>query len=338
MARRVNMISEINDSISTLKLQVRVMSLWEVMKFENNAEVQSLEMLLIDEEGDKIQATANDSHINKYRSSIIEGNCYLIGNLTVSKNNGRYKVTRHNFRLFFQNTTAMKEVNSEKIPKSKFDWASFTDIGSGAINRDWIIDIIARVVNINNDKYVHRSGNPTRKIEVELEDERKSRMNCTLWGRYAEDICSELDKSVDNCLVIALHLAIIRDVKGNLELSNSMYGTKLYINPDWEEAKELKNRTYPVDGALSLKSTQLSASSKQTPEEDWLSLTNRKTIADLKTTREVGTWNVLGTVHKLVTNYGWSYSGCSKCTKKIDYENNIAKCKNCKGTVFAVPR
>lgn len=42
----------------------------------------------------------------------------------------------------------------------------------------------------------------------------KSRMNCTLWGRYAEDICSELDKSGDNCLVIALHLAIIRDVKG----------------------------------------------------------------------------------------------------------------------------
>lgn len=50
MARRVNMISEINDNMSTLKLQVRVMSLWEVMKFNNSAEVQSLEMLLIDEE------------------------------------------------------------------------------------------------------------------------------------------------------------------------------------------------------------------------------------------------------------------------------------------------
>lgn len=128
-------------------------------------------------QGDKIQATANDSHINKYRSSIIEGNCYLIGNLTVSKNNGRYKVTRHNFRLFFQNTTAMKEVNSEKIPKTKFDWASFIDIGSGAINRDWIIGI----VNLSIQFQLHCNFNICRsiiKIDIFLD-----RHHCTS-GEY----------------------------------------------------------------------------------------------------------------------------------------------------------
>ena len=63
----------------------------------------------------------------------------MIGNLTISKNNGRYKVTRNKFILFFQNTTAIKEVNSENIPSDKFEWTSFTDILSGAVQREWII-------------------------------------------------------------------------------------------------------------------------------------------------------------------------------------------------------
>ena len=77
-----------------------------------------------------------------YKSQLFEGKCYLIRNLNVSKNNGRYKTTNHNFRLFFQNNTAIIGVTDDAIPKFKFDWVDFNDILSEVINKECIIGTV----------------------------------------------------------------------------------------------------------------------------------------------------------------------------------------------------
>ncbi|KAL2897819.1 Phosphoglycerate kinase [Bienertia sinuspersici] len=61
----------------------------------------SIELVLMDEKGDKIQASIKRSMIMTYRHLLNEGESYTLMTFGAWLNNGDYKSTSHAYKLIF---------------------------------------------------------------------------------------------------------------------------------------------------------------------------------------------------------------------------------------------
>ncbi|KAE9601077.1 putative nucleic acid-binding protein [Lupinus albus] len=82
MARRVNFIEEINATKDTWKIKVRIIGLWRVER----SSAPSLEMIFMDENGDKIEAMVKNYHISLWEPQLQEGQSYVGDNFDVVSN------------------------------------------------------------------------------------------------------------------------------------------------------------------------------------------------------------------------------------------------------------
>ncbi|XP_019427467.1 PREDICTED: uncharacterized protein LOC109335757 [Lupinus angustifolius] len=112
MARRVNFISEINGSKDTWKLKVRIIGLWRV----DRSSAPSLEMIFMDQKGDKIQAVVKNYQISQWEPQLEDGSSYIAENFDVVLNEGLYRGSNHPFKLIFQKGTIMKMNELYEIP------------------------------------------------------------------------------------------------------------------------------------------------------------------------------------------------------------------------------
>ncbi|KAL2905424.1 Cytochrome P450 monooxygenase eqxH [Bienertia sinuspersici] len=60
MAMAINYVSDINTSKESWKIIVRVTHLWHVPSYNNPSEFQSIELVLMDEKGDKTKHQLRD--------------------------------------------------------------------------------------------------------------------------------------------------------------------------------------------------------------------------------------------------------------------------------------
>ncbi|XP_056686315.1 uncharacterized protein [Spinacia oleracea] len=127
MAKNFTPIHTINPSIENITIQARVIRLWSVHAFNNPSETNAIEMVLLDAEGGKIQASIKKSFISKWRNVFLKGQAYNISYFGVGKNAGDYKPTMHpykiNFRMFTQAQAV--EVVASTIPIDGFDFKSY---------------------------------------------------------------------------------------------------------------------------------------------------------------------------------------------------------------------
>ncbi|CAH9069517.1 unnamed protein product [Cuscuta europaea] len=112
-------------------LLVRVVHMWIVPDKGNSSESYMIDMVLMDEEGMRIQATIENSHVSNFKDKIKEHGLYGMMRFEVRANNGDYRPTSHSFRLYFKENTKIKEreLSSEtKFPKDLYSLKSFTEI------------------------------------------------------------------------------------------------------------------------------------------------------------------------------------------------------------------
>ncbi|KAL2895919.1 Germin-like protein 9-1 [Bienertia sinuspersici] len=97
MENKTDYISDINPGKDSWRIVVKVIRLWHVPSYIDPSEVQSIEMVLIDQKGDKIQASIKRAMIKKFRSLLNEGVSYTMSTFVVGQNIGDYKPTSHAF-------------------------------------------------------------------------------------------------------------------------------------------------------------------------------------------------------------------------------------------------
>ncbi|QCD95798.1 Replication factor A [Vigna unguiculata] len=84
--------------------------------------------------------------------------------------------------------------------------------------------------------------------------------------------------------------------------------------------------------------TQLSQTSKNTVEEDFLTLTPRTTIQGLKDCKEVTTYILFGTIKHILVDDDWWYTACV-CNKAIYPDSKMFFCEKCnKHVIKGFPR
>ncbi|KAJ1388352.1 Nucleic acid-binding, OB-fold [Sesbania bispinosa] len=108
MASRYDLICNVNGGSEhkIWRIKVRVIRLWRSSYFKDNNNKPMIELVVLDEQGGRIQCTVKSIHVYLFENSINEGNVYMLENLSVALNSGKYKPTMHEFRMFFKRDTS----------------------------------------------------------------------------------------------------------------------------------------------------------------------------------------------------------------------------------------
>ncbi|XP_057419090.1 uncharacterized protein LOC130713334 [Lotus japonicus] len=113
--------------------------MWEACPVNDPLSPYALHIVLIDAEGDKIEAIARKGLMSKFKSKLCEGKVYTITYFSVLSNSGGFMASEHDYKIMFNEKTRAAETAIEEsigvvyksvdstIPK-KFPIGIFCDI------------------------------------------------------------------------------------------------------------------------------------------------------------------------------------------------------------------
>ncbi|WJX57046.1 DNA helicase [Trifolium repens] len=114
MEKAYDAVKDVTKKKELLRLGVVVDDIW--ITYKGGSE-KHIELLLRDVKGDTIQATILRDDIAKWKDNLNEGKTYSMRNFRVTKNEGGFKMTPHNFMLTFVGTTTkVEEIVMPEIP------------------------------------------------------------------------------------------------------------------------------------------------------------------------------------------------------------------------------
>ncbi|KAI5397941.1 hypothetical protein KIW84_063667 [Lathyrus oleraceus] len=93
----------------------RVIRLWVVSDMNEKQKFFRMEMIIMDEKGDKIQASIRKGLMSRFENKIRKGIAYDLKYFGVADNTGAYRTTKHQFKLNLQNDIVVTEVGTGLI-------------------------------------------------------------------------------------------------------------------------------------------------------------------------------------------------------------------------------
>ncbi|MCI14150.1 replication factor A protein [Trifolium medium] len=133
-------------------------------------EVNSLEMVLIDEKGDKIHASVRRQMLYLFRLKITEGNVYKMSFFTVAPESGLYRTTPHRYKLIFEMKTKVQSCENNTIGRFGLSLTTIADICGHGPDYEFLVDVAGLITGISPQKEYIREGKVTKMILIELTD------------------------------------------------------------------------------------------------------------------------------------------------------------------------
>ncbi|KAJ1396506.1 Nucleic acid-binding, OB-fold [Sesbania bispinosa] len=162
-------IKDIKEGMQALRLKVRVVRVWEVCQRDNPSNVFSLEIVLVDAEGERIQASIRKAMIRKFRDSIVEGVVYKMVYFSILESNvSEYRASFHPFKLLFQPRTRIIRTESEVIPRFGIQAKTSEELRETNGESDYMFDFIGLLTAVGEEKEFTKFGRPIRVLEIEL--------------------------------------------------------------------------------------------------------------------------------------------------------------------------
>ncbi|KAJ1435519.1 Nucleic acid-binding, OB-fold [Sesbania bispinosa] len=317
MASRYDLICNVNGGSEhkIWRIKVRVIRLWRSSYFKDNNNKPMIELVVLDEQGGRIQCTVKSIHVYLFENSINEGNVYMLENLSVALNSGKYKPTMHEFRMFFKRETRVTLVEDSSIPLYGFSFVPFVEILNETKDDRRLVDVLGVVTGKGNLIEFKKEGKPCNYVVIELENiEGGLKLRCTLWEDYAFMFLKHLEDHPSESYVVVLQFAKMKNFKGSVGVSNTTYNSKLFINANIPEIEDFQMRLKSSDSQQGIQFSQLSDHASLTLEEEFLERGVYKSIADLKEVTQNSVFVTIGTVKDIESEYNWCYraSSCSE--------------------------
>ncbi|KAJ1440451.1 hypothetical protein SESBI_02024 [Sesbania bispinosa] len=111
-----DLVKNVSPGKQTWRLKVRVERLWEMFPLDEPTKPFSIEMVLIDAEGFKIQASIRKPMMKKFKELVDEGEVYRMFFFGVVRNLGSYRATGHEYKLLFHAKTKLTRCETANIP------------------------------------------------------------------------------------------------------------------------------------------------------------------------------------------------------------------------------
>nr|XP_025678667.1 uncharacterized protein LOC112778577 [Arachis hypogaea] len=278
-------ISKIHPPREAWRLKVRVLRTWIVPSFENHDVANSMKIVLIDEDSNKIQATVKKQLINRFKENIIEGQTYRMSYFSVVPNQGNHRVAEHEFKLVFLNRTTVIPISDDAIPKTCFSFCPFDELLKMTEDYVYLVDVIGLLTSVGEEKEYVKDGKVMKMIVLELSSKELT-IRCALFGEYVDEVHRFLGSGYMEHSVVVIQLAKVKFFRDRqVGLQNVMHATRLFFNPNLAEVVDFKNSM--VDQGINGTQPFANEGKGVSLEDNFLRLTRRCTIEELHDNNEV---------------------------------------------------
>ncbi|KAL6506912.1 hypothetical protein OROHE_022349 [Orobanche hederae] len=262
-------------------------------------------MILIDEWGDKIQASISVGLKRKFLPLLKEGHIILIKKIQVLEN-------KPNFQ-------------SAKIKHEK-------RIGFGLATKYVLGEVKTRNISIES---VEMRNGKAAKCDITLVDADGTQLTCVLWESFANQLKLFMDNmstSDTEPVIVALQFAMISNYRVVLKVSTMKHASRFFIRPDIQERG--------VSGVSSSHNiSDIFNGARELNSEEWLNVGSLRTIKEIVNSDVVGTYTCRGIIVDFHPEESWYYQsyGKNRCYKGVPKGSKVGDyCKKCSGPIGSI--
>ncbi|CAJ2640094.1 unnamed protein product [Trifolium pratense] len=332
-------ISEINSDKATWNFKAKVIRLWEVSDFNRPNNPFSIEMVLMDSEGERIHATIKKTLIYKFKDDLMEGKVYSFENMGVSTNGGAYRTTHHRYKLNFQFGSLVQRLTNVDVSGSQFNLVPISDVVSGGYDTDFLVDVIGVLTGVGSEREITNQNGSSTKLNVVALEADGHKLQCTLFGPYVDELNNFLASGDHTNAVMIVQLAKAKTFQDKIHIQNCMNCTRLFFNPNCQESIILKESLpESLESPSPMTLTQITAEPGVSPLDEFLFNSPRITLQAMKDATNESVNVVCATVKRILNPECFWYTACV-CNKSVIPDSNMFFCDKCnKHVLKVIPR
>ncbi|XP_062214571.1 replication factor A protein 1-like [Phragmites australis] len=325
-------LKNINASSLQAKICARVTRLSEFRLDNSPHKIQRLDFVLLDEEGEAIEAQVRERQVDRYKPLLKEDEVYFIQYFQIFPAKTTYRAVNHMYLIKFTNYTEIHKMATipPTFSKIAYSLVSFDMLKTRIDNINDMSDVIGKLTTVAHTTTSYVKGVQKHIRRLYLTDGRES-IEAVLWGRQAIDFPAEqvIEESKRTSIIILLLGITCKSHEGQLKLQGSTT-CQWHINPIIPEAIALQNRFKAYSYEVSwLNAPTTSTETITTSINDLADVTNPHKIYG-------NTYQVEIVIKALKSNQPWWYLGCTSCHKRVLEDGSGYKCPKC-GAATAEP-
>ncbi|GJT41602.1 replication protein A 70 kDa DNA-binding subunit B [Tanacetum coccineum] len=329
----VGFISDLSAIKDNITLRVRIVRTW-MQALYNQPQIKNMEMILMDEQNNKLQASVRMKLVNKFKHQLEEGSAVTLQCYSLGEIQPKFRIVNNRMRLSFLSNTVVEKCTDFKGSVHGFDFRPFNTITGLRVEEDGQFDVIGQVVACDDLDNYDKNGKAGKKKPLTLIDVEGNELRCTLWGVFAEQFCDFLNACNDHGkIILVLQLAMMKFWDGKMCVQNGYNGSKLFlhngkesvINDDLNDIEEFRKSLVSKEGNENSENTisRISTASKHSTKDDFVKKFPFRTIAELLDVEQGMASIIVGTIIAIHEEEGWWYIGCRTCRKKVIKEIEI---------------
>ncbi|GJS32757.1 nucleic acid-binding, OB-fold, replication protein A, OB domain protein [Tanacetum coccineum] len=167
-----NLLTELTPFKDDWHIKVRIIKLWKLPSYKNPMETFRIELILLDEEGNKIQATVKNTCVKNHEKSLGQDMCLYISEFGVTDNDAKDTfVVKHPYKINFYRTTRVKKCDDFSGPVYGFNFKPFTDLLQEKKDSTFAYDLIGDITSCGKiETQEEKGGKLKRFIRIEMQD------------------------------------------------------------------------------------------------------------------------------------------------------------------------
>ncbi|KAL3743846.1 hypothetical protein ACJRO7_019023 [Eucalyptus globulus] len=341
---RIIPIAALNPYQNRWTVKARVTAKGELRHYNNprgDGKVFSFDLL--DSDGGEIRVTCFNAVADQFYNQIETGKVYLISRGTLKPAQKNFNHLRNDHEIYLETTSIVQPCieDDNQIPRQQFHFHPISDVEGMESNS--IVDVIGVVHSINPvTSIMKKNGSETQKRTLHLKDESGRSVELTLWGSFCNAEGQRLQILCDSGQYPVLAVKSGRISEFNGKAVGTISTSQLFIEPDIEEARRLKEwferegktaptvsisremtsmgRTDARKTVSQIKDEKLGTSEKP----DWITISANIAYIKLDNFCYTACPIVIGDrqCNKKVTNNGdgkWRCDRCDRCVDECDY-------------------
>ncbi|XP_057426380.1 uncharacterized protein LOC130719788 [Lotus japonicus] len=297
----VDTARSVTNKVYPWKFRARVLSLWKVPDHMLPVSSSSIDMVLIDKEGVKFEASICKSVV--VPPKMFEGRVYQISFFRILDNIGPKRLTSIRYKLYFLPCTRIFPAVDHDMPRNGWDFFHMHHIKDYGNTFGYLVDVIGILTAASSEKLMIKDKRVYKTMDIKLSD-RSGMTKCVLVGDIVDMLSEYLCADWVVRPIVGLRFVEVRSKNGQNVIYAVPYVTKILINHKFDEDVVLADRFHGVDFKLHVDYI-FNLDNNLNNHADMLELHPKKTIPQLLESKEKGTFVVHAWILALLKNSNW---------------------------------
>ncbi|XP_025792793.1 uncharacterized protein LOC112873913 [Panicum hallii] len=313
-------LSQLTLGMNKCRVRVRISRLWESFNPKNDISF-SLDSLLIDDQGETMQARVLPDDIEQFEDQLVEGMVYALSNFTIEDTRESYMTCSNELTMYFGGQTVVNKIeDTDLIPLYSFEFINFKDLRSRCDDVSVLTDVLGHIVYVGELEEVWKKSRLIKICNARIQNLRGRELSITLYGDTACAFAEDMHEKGQEASVVAV-LAGMR-----VESSHSVCSTTCsdyYLDLEIPEVQEF---------CANLRIQQENPVPKKSPAqklaESWRTIEQLKSLDPEEYDEDTSFLCKVSLIHIDCSN-GWCYLGCDTCQKSMYGAPRKYKCSRC---------